>query len=91
MLSGGGAASCAALDTDGKYVVQTGGTKGMEPGNYTVTVRVVEIAPEPPGGYKNAQKQTLISSPSYQDRKNSGLSADIEPGKNTVDFNLTSK
>ena len=89
--SGGGAAAYAALDTDGQYAVQTGGTKGMEPGSYNVTVRVVEIEPEPPGGFKRNPKQTLISSRSYQDREHSGLTAEIERGKNTVDFDLTSK
>ena len=89
--SGGGAAAYAALDADGRYAVQTGGTKGMEPGNYRVTVRVVEIEREPPGGYQRVPKQKLISSPSYQDRENSGLTAEIEPGKNTIDFDLTSK
>ena len=89
--SGGGAAAYAALATDGQYTVQTGAAKGLEPGSYKVTVRVVEIEPEPPGGYQHAPKQTLISSPSYQDRENSGITAEIKPGKNTIDFNLTSR
>ena len=89
--SGGGAAAYAALAADGQYTVQTGAARGLEPGDYMVTVRVVEIEPEPPGGYQRVPKQTLISEPSYQDRENSGLTANIKRGKNTVDFDLTSK
>ncbi len=89
--SGGGAAAYAALAADGQYTVQTGAAKGLEPGSYKVTVRVVEIEPEPPGGYQHAPKQTLVSSPSYQDREKSGLTADIKRGKNTINFDLTSK
>lgn len=89
--SGGGAVAYATLNSDGQYAVQTGATKGMEPGSYNVTVRVVEIEPEPPGGYQRDPKQTLVSSLSYQDHENSGLTADIKRGKNTIDFDLTSK
>ena len=44
--AGGGAAAYAAVGTDGRYEVQTGGSKGLEPGSYNITVRVVEIEPE---------------------------------------------
>ncbi len=87
---GGGAAAYAAIGVGGQYVVQTGGTEGLEPGQYKVTVRVVEVEPEPPGGYQNAPGQKLISPRRYQDREKSELIADVKAGPNTIDLNLTS-
>ncbi len=87
---GGGAAAYGTIGAGGQYVVQTGGTQGLEPGEYKVTVRVVEVAPEPPGGYQNAPGQKVISPPRYQDREKSELIVDVKAGPNRIDLNLTS-
>lgn len=89
--TGGGAAAYAPLLPGGKYSVSTGGSEGLEPGEYKVTVRVVEVEPEPPGGYQNAPGQRVISPARYQDREKSDLVKQIEPGKNVIDIDLTSK
>lgn len=89
--SGGGAMAMAPLLADGTYVISTGATKGLEPGSYDVTVRVVENEPEPPGGYKNAPAQKPLAPSRYGDKKKSGLSAEVKPGKNEFVFDLDSK
>ena len=89
--SGGGAMAMAPLLADGTYVISTGATKGLEPGSYDVTVRVVENAPEPPGGYQNAPAQKPLAPSRYGDKKKSGLNAEVKPGKNEFTFNLDSK
>jgi hypothetical protein len=89
--TGGGAAAYAPIMAGGKYSVNTGGSKGLEPGEYKVTVRVVEIPPEPPGGFTGPPPQKMISPPRYQDRDQSGLLKTVEPGKNTIDLDITTK
>ena len=89
--SGGGAMAMASLKPDGTYAINTGSTKGLEPGSYLVTVRVVETAAEPPGGYQNAPGQKPLAPGRYNDRDKSGLTAEVKPGKNKLDFDLESK
>ena len=90
--TGGGAPAYGQFLDGGKYLVQTGTTKGLTPGDYKITVRLVEIEPEPPGGYQNAPGQKLISPPMYNDIERTDLTATVSDGKNTVDLNLvTSK
>ena len=87
---GGGPAAYGTIGPSGQYIVQTGEATGLEPGEYKVTVRVAEVPPPPPGGYKNAPPQKLISPPRYQDRDQTELTADIQPGPNNIDLDLTS-
>ena len=89
--TGGGAAAYGPITSGGKYSVSTGATKGLEPGDYKITVRVVEVEPEPPGGYRSPPAQKVISPPRYQDRDTSGLVEKVQPGKNTIDLDLTSQ
>ena len=89
--TGGGAAAYGSISTGGKYLVKTGDTEGLEPGEYKVTVRVVEVPPEPPGGFQNAPPQKMISPPRYQSRDQSDLIKEVQPGKNVIDLDLASK
>ena len=89
--SGGGAMAMASLGSDGSYSINTGSTKGLDPGEYSVTVSVVRTAPEPDGGYQSAPGQTLISASRYGDKDKSDLKATVEPGKNVFDYDLGSE
>lgn len=86
--TGGGAPAYGQFLSGGEYLVQTGTTKGLTPGDYKVTVRLVEIEPEPPGGYENAPAQKLISPRKYNDIERTDLQATIVDGKNTVNLDL---
>jgi hypothetical protein len=86
----GGAAAYGSVTSGGKYAMNTGSTKGLEPGEYVVTVRVVEIEPPPPGGYNNAPAQKLITPARYEDRERTDLKAQVERGSNTIDLKLIS-
>jgi hypothetical protein len=86
---GGGAPAVAIIDSAGEYELRTGGQNGIEPGTYLVGIAIKKVTPSAsPGGMPQAQ---LISPPRYASVSQSGLREVVEPGKNTIDFQLTSK
>jgi hypothetical protein len=87
--TGGGAAAFGDITKGGKYKITTGSTKGLAPGEYKVTVRIVEMDPEPPGGYKTAPGQKLLSPARYNDNEKTDLMANVEAGSQSIDFDLT--
>ena len=88
--AGGGAAAYGMITSGGKYSLQTGGTSGLQPGEYVVTVSLIEIPPEPPGGFQNAPNSQLISPSKYEDREKTDLKKIVTEGQNTIDLELTS-
>ena len=85
----GGAMVMSSLKADGSYTLSTGGTSGLEPGEYQVTVRVVQSTPDPSGN--NAPSQQPLCHAKYGDKTKSGLTATVVPGKNEFDFDVTSR
>lgn len=85
---GGGAMAISPIAADGTFSINTGATKGLEPGMYDVTVTVVRI--ERATGGQNAPPQKVISPKAYSDRERSTLTADVVPGKNEFNFDLES-
>ena len=86
-----GAAPYADLKSDGTYELRTGGTSGITPGEYEVTVRIVAIEPEPPGGYVNAPNAQLLHHTRFEDPKLSGLRFQVVEGANRIDLAVTKK
>ena len=90
--SGGGAAAFGNVSAGGNYEVTTGSTKGIEPGEYKVTARVIEIEPPPAGGqHKVAPPQKLLSPERYSDIEKTDLKFTVEAGSQTLDLDLSSK
>ena len=89
--TGGGAPGFGTVKSGGEYRLSTGSTSGIQPGNYKVTVRVVEIPPEPPGGHAAAPTPKPLSPPRYSDADKTDLEVTVTEGTNTHDFDLTSK
>ncbi len=80
------AMATARTDEAGRYRIKTGGTEGMRPGEYTVTVAAYGT---------NSDGQTapiLIIPENYLRTESSGLKASIMPGVNRdIDFELNSE
>lgn len=77
------------LDESGAFTASVGGTDGLPPGPYLVTIAVTRILPpNSPGG---APSGKLITPKQYADPTKSGLHADVQPGSNTFDFMLFSQ
>jgi hypothetical protein len=74
-----GADAYATIDTSGTYSVRTGTDKGLEPGDYVVTV-VATTGPPPYG--------KLITPERYGSAKKSGLKVTVGAGDNRFDIPL---
>lgn len=78
--------SSARTDESGRFRVETGGARGMKPGEYAVTV----AAFAPPKKEGGAPSPKLITPEKYVKPDESGLSAVIEEGTNTkLNFDLS--
>lgn len=86
---GGGAPAVGIIDSAGAYQLRTGSQNGVEPGPYMVGIAIKKITPSTvPGGMPQAE---LVSPRHYASVSNSGIREVVEPGKNVIDFQLTSK
>lgn len=90
-----GPAAYGPVGPDGRYSIQTGGTSGLDPGDYIVTVAAnapPAAAPPPSGGPKYAEPMLLLVTPRrYATKETSPLKATVKPGGQTLDFQLESK
>ena len=101
-LADGSGASVAKTDAQGKYSVQTFVSgDGARPGEYKVAItkfETIESDPNqvptdseeyaPPSGDEQAPPAKNLLPPKYADPNNSGLTATVTEGDNTVDFEL---
>jgi hypothetical protein len=88
----GGPAAYAPIDESGMYVMHTGSQEGLRAGDYQVIVSANEAPAQlhsKDGGPMPAGK--LITPEWYALKDKSGLTASVKPGKNKIDFELTSK
>jgi hypothetical protein len=86
--SGSGAPAAAMADESGRYELATGGRSGLAPGNYVVTLIATEVTPAANGGAPIKRVATPLR---YANQKQSGLRAEVQLGRNTFDFDLTSQ
>jgi hypothetical protein len=86
--SGGGAPAAGMVDESGRYTLSTGGRNGIAPGDYVVTLAAMEMKSAAPG---RPPSRRIITPKRYTNPQQSDLRAAVQPGRNTFDFNLTSK
>lgn len=84
---GRGAVAYAGIQSDGSYSLTTGERAGLAPGKYRVTVVAAEEVP-PPAGSMASPTPRLITPKLYGDVTTTDLTADVQPGSNTIDFEL---
>jgi hypothetical protein len=85
---GGGAPAVGVINSGGTYEVSTGANEGLEPGAYMVAIAVKKILPPTePGGLTRPQR---LSPAKMAQPEESGLRADVKPGSNTFNFDLSS-
>jgi hypothetical protein len=79
-----------AIQMDGSYFLKTSREVGLKPGDYKVSVSVFD-QPEVKPGERSMTPAKLVTPPNYADTETSGLQYTVEPGKNTIDIELSSK
>lgn len=79
--SGAGVPAAAMADESGRYVLSSGAKSGLAPGKYVVTLAGTEAS---------ASGKRLVTPLRYSDPKQSDLRADVQPGGNTFDYDLSS-
>jgi len=83
----GGAVSASIIYPSGQYRLTTAGNKSLVPGDYIVTIAIVEEN-------ENVAKETKIDpprsliDPRYSSKDTSGLTGTVKPGRNTLNFDL---
>jgi hypothetical protein len=84
---GRGTMSTGLLDAAGKYNLATGSSIDVAPGKYFVTVSVVRLLPK----MEHEEQQTKLVTPArYASARDSGLQAEVVPGENRINFDLSS-
>lgn len=87
--SGSGAPAVGFIGESGQYEVKTGARSGLEPGPYLIGIAVKKITM--PTNPDEMPRPTLITPKKYASVTESGLRENVEPGNNTIDFELFSK
>jgi hypothetical protein len=77
------------IGSSGGYELSTGTEEGLQPGSYTVTVEATELAPATASNAEPMPK--LLTPKKYQDKKTSGLVAEVKAGGNDIPLKLQSK
>lgn len=84
----GGATTTAIISNDGTYALSTGSQGGIKPGDYLISVRVVEIVPSEVEGVAPSGK--AITPAIYANPLKSGLQHTVRAGSNLVNLELDS-
>jgi hypothetical protein len=87
--AGGGAPAIGIIDSSGNYTLNTGSNDGVEPGTYLVGISVKHITP--PASQDAMPQATPITPARYASVGQSGFRHEVKPGRNTIDFDLSSK
>jgi hypothetical protein len=76
------------IDENGMYELSTGSEPGARPGNYGVAITATRIIIPEPGATPSGRP---ITPRRYASTTESGLSAQVSAGSNTLDFALSTK
>jgi len=82
-----GPLAASTISTSGSYQLTTAGERSLKPGDYLVTITIVE--PNASDSARDVQPQKSFVHPRYGSKDSSGLQCLVEPGSNTLDWDLT--
>lgn len=83
----GGPVSASVIHPSGHYRLTTAGHKSLVPGEYIVTIAVVENAESPARDLERSPPRSLID-PRYSATETSGLASTVKSGRNTFNFDV---
>jgi hypothetical protein len=80
-----------AIEPDGSYFLKTSRDIGLNPGEYTVSLQIVEIPTDLAPGQRDMRPTKSRIPAKYTSNDTSGLKLAVAPGRNTIDIEMTSK
>ncbi len=83
----GGVPAYGAIQPGGTYTVSTAGRRGLQAGDYSVTVVALEPTVVPPSGDMPSPGRSIVPA-SYGTVQTSGLRFSVSPGANRIDVQL---
>lgn len=84
-----GGPTCSGLvSPDGTYKISTGSSAGLVPGDYMVSVRLIQLIPAKEG--EAVPSGEPLTPAVYADPLTSGLTVAVKSGQNNVDIELSS-
>ena len=86
-VGGQGAIATGLMDRNGHFQMATGASMEVLPGKYYVSISLVRLLPKSEQTEQGAER---ISPAKYASVRDSGLEADVAPGENELNFDLTS-
>ncbi|MCA9267350.1 MAG: hypothetical protein KDA41_02715, partial [Planctomycetales bacterium] len=84
----GGAAAYGRIAADGQYTIKTGSERGLDPGEYRVTVVAIEMSPA--ANANDAPSGKRITPAAYQNVGTTPLTATVTAGGNQIDLAVAS-
>jgi hypothetical protein len=85
--SGQGINATGLLNQAGEYQLSAGRSWEIEPGKYQVAISIVKLLPKSDVGERGAKQ---IIAAKYDSAKTSGLVAEVHPGPNVFNFDVSS-
>ena len=85
-----GAGAHATIEPDGTFSASTGGTNGLDPGEYLLTISALGESTEDPRGGPPVPGE-LLTPKKYASSKTSELRFTIQPGSNDLEVELHSE
>jgi hypothetical protein len=82
-----GPLAASTISSSGRYQLTTAGQRSLKPGDYLVTITIVE--PHASDSAQNVQPPETFVDPRFGSKDSSGLRCHVEPGSNTLDWDLT--
>jgi hypothetical protein len=89
-IEGGRKPATGSIEADGNYSLNTNREAGLAAGKYTVAVSIREMPQNVKRGDRPPLGKLLIPE-KYEQSTTSGLEYDVEPGRNTIDIELSSQ
>jgi hypothetical protein len=86
-LTGLGAVATGLLNPTGKYELSAGASSEIPPGEYQVAISIVKLAPKSDGAEQGAKQ---VTTPKFASATTSGLTAEVQPGANKFNFDVSS-
>jgi hypothetical protein len=88
-----GPSAYGEITPDGRFELKTGSEKGLEPGEYVVTVAANAVGPDEPVPESGGPPpiRPLITPPKYADVSTSPLRITVKPGSQKLDIELSTE